>query len=273
MRPTRRCSPPSPRSTRLRRGPTRASTRRSTSTTCRSPTWRRCGTGRATRPSASRSSSSTTASSASVLFELTDSRVMLLLFPNTFEFFFIAYELVRLRNEPSRFSARFWLFVGAGLWVFVKLPAGVLDPHRQARLHRHGPRPSGVRRRDRARAAGRGGRARPRRVTRGSLLPSGDGDSPPTGCRRRSSRRTRATRAGSERSRADARGGRAGVPARRCCASSSPRSCRAIDATFLAGRRRRRGDRPRQRRDQPRGRAPRRLRARRRRPPATRRCS
>lgn len=58
----------------------------------------------------------------SVLFELTDSRVMLLLFPNTFEFFFIAYELARLRYEPSRFSARFWLLVAAGLWVFVKLP-------------------------------------------------------------------------------------------------------------------------------------------------------
>jgi hypothetical protein len=58
----------------------------------------------------------------SVLFELTDQRVMLLLFPNTFEFFFIAYELVRLRYEPSRFSARLWVLVGAGLWVFVKLP-------------------------------------------------------------------------------------------------------------------------------------------------------
>ena len=58
----------------------------------------------------------------SALFELTDARVMLLLFPNTFEFFYIAYELVRLRREPSRFTARFWLLTGAGLWVFVKLP-------------------------------------------------------------------------------------------------------------------------------------------------------
>ena len=57
-----------------------------------------------------------------VLFELTDTRLMLLLFPNTFEFFFIAYELVRLRFEPSRFSARAWVLTGAGLWVFVKLP-------------------------------------------------------------------------------------------------------------------------------------------------------
>jgi hypothetical protein len=57
-----------------------------------------------------------------VLFELTDDRLMLLLFPNTFEFFFIAYEIARLRYDPSRFSARFWVLVAAGLWVFVKVP-------------------------------------------------------------------------------------------------------------------------------------------------------
>ena len=56
------------------------------------------------------------------LFELTDERLMLLLFPNTFEYFFIAYEIARTRYEPSRFSARFWLLVAAGLWIFVKLP-------------------------------------------------------------------------------------------------------------------------------------------------------
>ncbi|HZC13170.1 MAG TPA: hypothetical protein VE270_04030, partial [Thermoleophilaceae bacterium] len=56
------------------------------------------------------------------LFELSGARAMLLLFPNTFEYFFILYEIVRLRREPSRFSARFWLLAAAGLWVFVKLP-------------------------------------------------------------------------------------------------------------------------------------------------------
>jgi hypothetical protein len=56
------------------------------------------------------------------LFEVTDERLMLLLFPNTFEYFFIAYECARLRYEPSRFSGRFWLLVAAGLWIFVKLP-------------------------------------------------------------------------------------------------------------------------------------------------------
>ena len=57
-----------------------------------------------------------------VLFELTDERLMLLLFPNTFEYFFIAYEVARLRYEPERFSARLWLLVAAGLWICVKLP-------------------------------------------------------------------------------------------------------------------------------------------------------
>jgi hypothetical protein len=47
---------------------------------------------------------------------------MLLLFPNTFEFFFIFYEAVRLRFQPSRFPPRFWYAIAAGLWVFVKLP-------------------------------------------------------------------------------------------------------------------------------------------------------
>jgi hypothetical protein len=47
---------------------------------------------------------------------------MLLLFPNTFEFFFIAYEALRTRFDPDNWSARFWVLVGGGLWVFVKLP-------------------------------------------------------------------------------------------------------------------------------------------------------
>ena len=57
-----------------------------------------------------------------VLFELLQSRAMLLVFPNTFEFFFIAYEAIRLRYDPSRRSARFWLLVAAGLWVLVICP-------------------------------------------------------------------------------------------------------------------------------------------------------
>src|SRR5262249_40169947 len=57
-----------------------------------------------------------------VAFELFDSRVMLVLFPNTFEFFFIAYEGLRTRWDPERWSGRFWLYVAGGIWVFIKLP-------------------------------------------------------------------------------------------------------------------------------------------------------
>jgi len=56
------------------------------------------------------------------LFELADQRWMLLVFPNTFEYFFIFYELVRLRRDPSRVSARFWLLAAVFIWVVVKLP-------------------------------------------------------------------------------------------------------------------------------------------------------
>jgi hypothetical protein len=57
-----------------------------------------------------------------VAFELTDERALLVLFPNTFEYFFIFYELVRGRYEPARISARFWLLAAASIWVFIKLP-------------------------------------------------------------------------------------------------------------------------------------------------------
>ena len=55
-------------------------------------------------------------------FELTGERAMLLLFPNTFEFFFIAYSAIALRWEPSRWPPRFWVAIAAILWIFVKLP-------------------------------------------------------------------------------------------------------------------------------------------------------
>jgi hypothetical protein len=58
------------------------------------------------------------------LFELTDAqhRFVLLLFPNTFEYFFIVYEVVRTRWDPRRVSTRVWLWTAAVLWVVVKLP-------------------------------------------------------------------------------------------------------------------------------------------------------
>jgi hypothetical protein len=57
-----------------------------------------------------------------VLFELTDWRGILLIFPNTFEYFFIAYEIVRLRWNPARVSFRRWVITAGCIWVFVKLP-------------------------------------------------------------------------------------------------------------------------------------------------------
>jgi hypothetical protein len=56
------------------------------------------------------------------LFELLEERALLLIFPNTFEYFFIAYELVRLRWDPTRISARGWMLTAGAIWVFVKLP-------------------------------------------------------------------------------------------------------------------------------------------------------
>src|SRR6187200_311210 len=44
-----------------------------------------------------------------MLFEVTGVRTLLLVFPNTFEYFFIAYEAVRLRWDPRRFTTRFWI--------------------------------------------------------------------------------------------------------------------------------------------------------------------
>ncbi|XVV09225.1 hypothetical protein ACQP2X_30820 [Actinoplanes sp. CA-131856] len=57
-----------------------------------------------------------------VLFEFTGWRAVLLIFPNTFEYFFIAYEIVRLRWSPTRYGFRWWLAVAAGIWIFIKLP-------------------------------------------------------------------------------------------------------------------------------------------------------
>src|SRR6185437_9199385 len=57
-----------------------------------------------------------------VAFELFSSRAMLLVFANTFEFFFIAYEGLRTRWDPERWWGRFWLYVAGGIWVFIKLP-------------------------------------------------------------------------------------------------------------------------------------------------------
>lgn len=57
-----------------------------------------------------------------VAFELSGARLLLLVFPNTFEYFFIAYETARARWDPVRLLTVFWVLVAAGIWIFVKLP-------------------------------------------------------------------------------------------------------------------------------------------------------
>ena len=57
-----------------------------------------------------------------VLFELLQMRALLLIFANTFEYYFIAYEAVRSRWDPLRFVRRWWVVVAGLIWVFVKLP-------------------------------------------------------------------------------------------------------------------------------------------------------
>ena len=55
-------------------------------------------------------------------FELSGWRPLLLIFANTFEYFFIAYEVVRMQRDPRRYTFRFWVWVAAVIWVVVKLP-------------------------------------------------------------------------------------------------------------------------------------------------------
>lgn len=56
------------------------------------------------------------------LFEIGGPRWLLLVFPNTFEYFFIAFEAIRTKWDPARLSARAVVGMAAGIWVFVKLP-------------------------------------------------------------------------------------------------------------------------------------------------------
>ena len=57
-----------------------------------------------------------------VAFELSGARVLLIIFPNTFEYFFIAYEAVRLKWNPARLGRRQVIGMAAFIWIFIKLP-------------------------------------------------------------------------------------------------------------------------------------------------------
>jgi hypothetical protein len=57
-----------------------------------------------------------------LLFELAHARWLLLVFPNTFEYFFDAYEAVRTRWNPLRLSATALVGTAAFIWIVIKLP-------------------------------------------------------------------------------------------------------------------------------------------------------
>ncbi|MEA2026545.1 MAG: hypothetical protein U9O18_07625 [Chloroflexota bacterium] len=57
-----------------------------------------------------------------VLFELSGIREILFIFPNTFEYFFIFYESVRLFWDPRRMSRKVVIGAAAFIWIFIKLP-------------------------------------------------------------------------------------------------------------------------------------------------------
>lgn len=57
-----------------------------------------------------------------VLFEATHLRAMLLFFPNTFEYFFIFYEAVRLRWNPARMGATLVVVAASVIWFGIKVP-------------------------------------------------------------------------------------------------------------------------------------------------------
>ena len=57
-----------------------------------------------------------------VLFEATQLRPLLFIFTNAFEYFFIFYEVVRLRWDPRGMSKRLVIGAVAFIWIFIKLP-------------------------------------------------------------------------------------------------------------------------------------------------------
>lgn len=57
-----------------------------------------------------------------VLFEFTGERWYLVVFANTFEYFFVAVEFYRMRRRPDRLTWRSTLSMVAVIWVVIKIP-------------------------------------------------------------------------------------------------------------------------------------------------------
>lgn len=56
------------------------------------------------------------------IFEFLQLRPLLLIFPNTFEYFFIFYETIRLKWDPKVLTKKKLISAAALIWVFVKIP-------------------------------------------------------------------------------------------------------------------------------------------------------
>jgi hypothetical protein len=57
-----------------------------------------------------------------IAFELSQVRAVLFIFPNTFEYFFLFVEAVRLGWDTKRMGRWTVILAAAGIWVFIKLP-------------------------------------------------------------------------------------------------------------------------------------------------------
>ncbi|GID31723.1 hypothetical protein [Paractinoplanes brasiliensis] len=57
-----------------------------------------------------------------LIFEFTQLRWLLLVFPNVFEYFFIAYETIRSRWSPVTLLIGWWMSLAGVIWVVIKLP-------------------------------------------------------------------------------------------------------------------------------------------------------
>lgn len=57
-----------------------------------------------------------------VLFEFTGERWYLVIFANTFEYFFVAVEIHRLSRRPDRLTWRSILSLVAAIWIIIKIP-------------------------------------------------------------------------------------------------------------------------------------------------------
>ncbi len=57
-----------------------------------------------------------------LLFEILGYRWLLMAFPNTFEYFFIAYCVIQTRWSPLRMTHRAVIGLAAFIWIFIKLP-------------------------------------------------------------------------------------------------------------------------------------------------------